>query len=508
MKTQILQLEAHDDAISTRDKMGWGQTSRIVLVWPKRGRILNRKLDLVLLQRHSIRMGAQVALVTRDTEVRFYASQLHIPVFKTLKQAKSTHWRTMRRWRSLPQRQTPRPDFQALREEVHPSRPSWAERPVARAGFFSIAILSLLALLAATLPGARISIAPHTQIQESSLHVAASPAYQHINLSGELPVQMKSIVVEGRDVLTSTGRVMVPENTASGYVRLTNLISDTVEVPRGFIITTLSSNGKAPLRFATSSDGRVPAGPGKYLSLPVRALSPGTQGNLPAGSLSAIEGPLGLSLASSNLLPTSGGTDRAASGPSSSDYRKLEEKLSRTLLGTALTELSAGLSNSDLVITPTLVLSDTLEKSFDPPFDSSLGIQPADELKLTLRAQFQLMVVSGADLRDLSNRVLDANLEKGYNAITGSLQIDQLSVPRLGDANTARWQIHIRRKVQLQVDAARVTNLVMGMPPEQARLALSKALPLDGDPILELIPSWWPRLPIMPFRIRIELNNR
>ena len=73
MKTQIIQLEAHDDIVSTRDKMGWSQTSRIVLVWPNKGKILDRRLDLVLLQRHSMLLGAQLALVTQEEEILFHA---------------------------------------------------------------------------------------------------------------------------------------------------------------------------------------------------------------------------------------------------------------------------------------------------------------------------------------------------------------------------------------------------------------------------------------------------
>ena len=66
MKTQILQLETYDDQVSACDKIKWSQADRILLVWPARGKILNRKLDLLLLKRQSIAQGAQLALVTRD----------------------------------------------------------------------------------------------------------------------------------------------------------------------------------------------------------------------------------------------------------------------------------------------------------------------------------------------------------------------------------------------------------------------------------------------------------
>jgi hypothetical protein len=70
MKTQVLQLDPHDDIISTRDKLGWKQTGRILLVWPRKGHVLTRRLDLVLLARHTASLGAQLALITRDPQVR------------------------------------------------------------------------------------------------------------------------------------------------------------------------------------------------------------------------------------------------------------------------------------------------------------------------------------------------------------------------------------------------------------------------------------------------------
>ena len=96
---EIIQLDEQDDIISARDKMGWIQTGRIILVWPDRGHELERRLDLVLLQRHSVSLGAKLALVTQDSEVQFNAKLLGIPFFESLHQAQSERWRVRRRRR-------------------------------------------------------------------------------------------------------------------------------------------------------------------------------------------------------------------------------------------------------------------------------------------------------------------------------------------------------------------------------------------------------------------------
>jgi len=76
MKTQLIQLDPSDDVISVRDKMGWSQTSRILLVWPEHGQILSRRLDLLLLQRHSTTLGAQLALVTQSPAMTALAKDI------------------------------------------------------------------------------------------------------------------------------------------------------------------------------------------------------------------------------------------------------------------------------------------------------------------------------------------------------------------------------------------------------------------------------------------------
>ena len=100
MKTQIILLEPHDDTISVKDKMEWSQTGRVVLVWPARAQLMDRRLDLVLLQRHSGFLGVQIALVTSDPEVRFNAGQLEIPVFRSVRKAQTGRWARKRRKRS------------------------------------------------------------------------------------------------------------------------------------------------------------------------------------------------------------------------------------------------------------------------------------------------------------------------------------------------------------------------------------------------------------------------
>ena len=92
MKTQIIHLESFDDVHSIKDQISWGQGDRIILVWPLRGQLLDNRLDLQLVKRHAQSRGMLLALVTSNNNIRQFASDLGIPVFRSLRQAKQLPW--------------------------------------------------------------------------------------------------------------------------------------------------------------------------------------------------------------------------------------------------------------------------------------------------------------------------------------------------------------------------------------------------------------------------------
>jgi hypothetical protein len=355
MKTQILQLEPHDDVISARDKMGWGQTGRVLLVWPKHGRVLARPLDLVLVQRHAHALGVQLGLVTNDREVQSNAREFGIPVFRDLNKAQRSTWRVPRRRRRLTLRPAtpeslrlenpashaddPTPDPATLRQAPAPGRE--LSIPI-RLGIFTLGLCALFSIAAILLPDARISLSPQTKLQYQSLAIKASRDVTAPRISGAIPARLLTVVIEGRDSLTSSGTSSLPDKAASGGLLFTNLTDTPISIPKGTVVRTL---GKNLVRFTTVQAANVPAGPGQTATLNAQALTLGTAGNLPAGRLVAIEGPLGPNLTVSNPLRTTGGANRAVPAPTRLDYERLSTRLMISLKQTALSELQAQLKS-------------------------------------------------------------------------------------------------------------------------------------------------------------------
>jgi hypothetical protein len=502
MKTQILQLEPHDDVISTRDKMGWGQAARIVLVWPKKERILVRKLDLLLLNRHAIKMGAQLALVTDDPDVRYNARQLAIPVFKNQRLAHNPRWRAGRRPPRTVERRRPRPDFAALRQEVYPSDTAWYNLSIARRSFHAISIFAGLILLSLVIPAASIHLQPQTLTQKMRIPVTAIPSAGAVNLSGEIPAHQIRFIVEGYEQIASSGSMSVPEKSSFGRVEFTNLTDKLINIPIGLVVTTLPENGQEPIRFSTTVAIDISAGGSALIS--VRSLVAGKGGNVPAGSIKAVEGPLGLSLSITNPAPTSGGSEQWVSVPTSQDARKLYERLDARLQEDAQKQLNNGHPVwGGFPIESSLTQVSVLEGIYDPPMQDETFKEPAATLKLTLRQEFQGLVVSNQDLQVMATRILDANLLEGYLPLPHTLEVVHLSSPLIDETQAARWRIDAQRKIQLVVNEQQVQELVRGLPIVQAISALQAVLPLDTEPYIQLAPQWWPRLPFLPFRIEV-----
>jgi hypothetical protein len=495
MKTQLIQLNPSDDVISVRDKMGWSQTSRILLVWPEQGGILTRRLDLLLLQRHSNQLGAQLALVTRSMTVREVAQELHIPVFQDSRQAQNTRWRG-RRWKPfIPRRPELFIDVCSLRLQRMQRKTGWTEHPIVRYSLFGISIMALLAVVLLFLPAARINLQPETEIQAITLPVSASTAYATVNLAGYLPAQIQRVVVEGRASLPTSGSILIPGDPATGMVLFTNLTNQVVRIPQGLIISTLDAN---PIRFFTTKAGVVAAGPGRTLSLQVQALVPGEKGNLVAGSLVAIEGELGLSLSVTNRSSTRGGTDVPAPAPREWDRQTLLRQLTTTLRNSALADLENNLAEGDLLLSTSLELTNTLEETYIPP-----GGLPGDVLELILRLEYQAMAVRNEALQALAVPVLDGSLADGLKALPETLTLVHTRFSKPDAEGIVHWTLNAQRSVVAEIPPADAIQLVVGQPVESAVKLLTSNLPLADAPQVELSPPWLPRLPYLPFRIHV-----
>jgi hypothetical protein len=517
MKTYIVQLDDHDDVISARDKISWSKARRILLVWPQKARVLERRVDLLLLKRHSQQLGAQLALVTRSSLVRVQAVELGIPVFTDAVEAQHANWRRTRGRRKYPRQKLQRPttspaDFREQRlAERRASQDDLFSRLGAnrwvRLGVFTFSVLAFLLMMLAFLPGAEIHLKPYRQQQQLTIAVWASPAVRAPSASGGMPAQTEVVTVEGRDQASSTGQASIPDRYATGQVLFTNLTDRAVEIPEGSVLLGITS---PQVDFMTTQAVQVPAGTGKSVMVGARALLPGSSGNLPAGKIQALQGPGGLSLAVNNPSATFGGSDQAGKLPTEQDYRALRKKLLENLQASAVEEMRARIKPDQRLLEGTIHLKSTVSEIREPPQG-----QPGDQLQLTLRIEYEAMIIDEADLQAVAQSALDANRKDDFDPVPGSLNITNASEPQLDltasaseaggslENQTARWSFRIERVLEARWNKTAVIRLIQGKGVSEAQKALEAKFRLAEAPLINLYPPWWGRLPFLPARIKV-----
>jgi hypothetical protein len=492
MKTQIITLESHDDLISVRDRLSWAKTPRILLVWPKFEKVTLRQVDLKVLQRHALALGAQLGLVTRTRQVRADAEALGIPVFESTGEAQRVTWPKLRRrkWRH----KKPEQSLREKREQVTAGgeAETWRSHAVTRIAAFSVGVLSVLAIVAVFIPRAQVNLKSVTEMQTVELSVNANPSVEAVFITGNIPAREKRIAVDGVQTITVTGEGAVPQSKARGTVEFRNLTQQVVAIPSGTVVST------SDIRFVTTEDGDVDAGVGKTLSLPIVAVEGGLAGNVEAETIHTIEGRLGLSLSATNPEPTTGGREFSSVQASDQDRTRLKALLMKNLEKTAREKFLDELNSGDLLFENTLKSTQILSEKYDPP-PGGVGTK----LTLTLQAEFTAQYASASDLTELATLAMNASLPSGFTPVSGAVTVKPLMNPIPGEDGTLHWSVRAEREITQSFDAVYVTELVQGLGIRKAQSNLERNLPSSSAPKIQLSPSWWRWMPLLPFRIEV-----
>ena len=491
MKTQIITLESHDDLISVRDRMSWAKTPRILLVWPKYEKVTLRQVDLKVLQRHALSLGAQLGLVTRARRVRQDAEALKIPVFESTGQAQRLAWPKTRRRKWL--QHAPRKDLREQREQVLIREEVWRLHPVARVGAFLLGVAAVLLLVALFIPRAQVVLHPQSKTQSVVLPVIAGPSIESVFITGSIPSREKRVIVEGTQTVIVTGQGVTPQSQAKGSVTFRNLTQQAVTIPIRTVVRTVDN-----IRFETTRAGEVPAGVDEVVELPVEAVESGRSGNVEGETIVVVEGRLGLSLSVTNAEPLTGGRETPSVQASDADRERAKEALLETLQSEARTLLAEELKAGDVLFDDTFAVSQILSEVYDPPAGAA-----GTKLTLTMQVEFLTLYADASDLTELAALALNASVPSGFAAASEALTLKPVTEPILNDDGFTRWAIRAERRIVQQVSSAQVTQMIQGISSRRAQSLLESSLPLEGAPQIKLSPSWWPWVPIVPFRITV-----
>lgn len=500
MKTQILQLETHDDVISILDKIGWTQTERVLIVLPRRRRILTQKLDLLRLKRHSQKRGCQIAFVTNDPLVKALAREVNLPIFHSIQKANQVEWPQETESRFSPAspaylNKKPLDEQIAALQAVRPSKSAQTLPLGIRLGWFTLALCAVTSILGVLAPSATIRLTPSVQQQNITIPIIATHRVQQSRISGEVPISMLSVKVSGEKTIKASGLLTLPKDFATGQVTLTNLTDQPIKVPAGTVLRTLDPK---PRRYATQETVLLKTNNEKAATVPIQALEAGSDQNVQPNEIKAVEGFLGLKIAVTNPKPVQGGSDIKASAPSEQDRQMLFQSLQAKLIEQARAKILSELQTGDLLLPDSTINIATLRQQYVPE-----KISPSDSLSLDLEIEVSFGVITRQSLIDFSDQILASSLPIGYQPLRDTFSAacqNQFTQTESGDYTC---NLNLHRKVQLRLDPEEIRSLVAGKSILKASQLLQQTYHLSEPAGIEILPAWFPILPLLPMRIEI-----
>ena len=511
-EVEYLHLDAADTVVTVRDRLSRLRGRRVLLIWPEAGVPLQRKLDLILVQREAYRRAIQLALVSADPRVRFHVAELNISCFETLEASASGRWKRGRQKVFLPRFHKPGKALQAeylaliaSRMARHRQRKPWrvaAERLLVLA--LLIAVLG--AVVYVILPSADVHVSLAQEEISALVDVVADRKADAINLvKGIVPAQVIRRSVETTVTMPTSGYLTLDGASAAGVVTFTNLTDAPVLIPPGAILGTSAGE---PILFQTVGEALAPAGVGRRVDATVEAMAGyrGDIGNVGPGMINTVLGALAEQVSVINLAAAAGGANRRVKIVAAQDHDNLLASARVQLQSIAFDEMRSALPESQVIIIESIRIAQ--EQKDWSVFSADIGTMTS-ELSLTMRAVVEALALDERFGRQVILAKLKAMKPAGYE-----LRPETLSYQRgpfvIGRSNELiSFTAAGSATVAANVDRDELRDALAGISLGEAQAYLASRPEIsDAVPAqIDIHPPGLRQMPTLPIRVRIHLRE-
>jgi|FLYN01.1.fsa_nt_gi hypothetical protein len=512
-KPEFVQLEAGDDATSVRDRLSFIRGQRVLLIWPEEGTVLTRKLDLVLVQREAMRRAIHLALVTHDPQVIQHARELNISTFDTIGASERARWKRGRSkvFTNRFQRPKDEPIPEELMEVASRIRAEEQEEARGRRRIVRAIVLVMLLGITATmayvvLPGAVIRLIPAQERIQVETQIIADPQALNVDVQNAvIPAITLRVEVEETGTVPATGTQDLADVPARGSVVFINQTSRRVEIPAGTIVSTSAGT---PILYRTTQAATVPGGVGQQLEVPIEALqeSAGSIGNVDAGLINVVGGELADLVTVRNLTPTTGGESRTLSAVSPNDQQRLLDTVRQQLQARAYTEMLPRLSETQFIIIETLRIAEEREDWMT--FSANPG-DVAESLTLTMRAVVEAIAVDEQFGWDIAFTQMQQQIPVGRGLKPETVSYERGPVLSIDANQRIAFVLIGSGLVSGQVNVGLLRERIAGRSLDEAQQYLLSEVDIEEGttPQITVSPDWFGRLPLLPMRINVELQD-
>jgi len=506
----------HQDTLSsTVARLSTAAGERILLIVPPQRSFT--AVELRVLRREALAQGVGLALVTSDATLRTLAARAGISTFRNRARAERARWRRLRpdagtKTRPASPAEPVVPYGAGLYNKRSPTRfqpipfrrafkrqpsPWWATL-----GLTLVLLLLLVGLIAGlmmVIPAATITLTPAAEPIQVTVALQAIQDAAADADAGIVPARALSAQVSGEARIPTSGRRMEPDVKATGTVALINRSEGALAVPAGTVVSTATGNN---VRFVTTAE--APLVPNGRATVPIEAMLPGPSGNVRAGTITRVEGPLALSLLVANDAGTSGGTLAQVGVVTEEDKEQLQSLLFDRLKEQAIEQLHQRVESGSFV--PPESVSYLM---LSPTFTPFVG-EVSPDLFLSMSVQVVGLVVDAYAGDAVAMDRLQAAMPPGTRLISDTVRYIPGSVV-VEDERTVAFSITAEGTLLRSIDVDAVRSAVLGMTPEQAAAVLAERFPLATAPEIKLGPDWLPyvvptNLPLLPWRVAVTVD--
>lgn len=504
----ILHLEPDDDSVTIRDRLTFVRARRVLLVWPASGTILPRKLDLLLVLRQATRLGMRLALVTADRAVIEHARDLHISVFASAEAAQRATWHRPRARVFVP----PHDDFaraelaDAILQQRASLPPAQAQRHNSlRWIAFLGSVLAVIVGFFVAAPSATVTLTPASRQVFETVQIVADPALTDIDIEGRrMPATVVTLQATSRVTVASSGRESAGASQAQGLVTFTNLTGGPLLVPYGTVVATSDTY---PVRFETVAEATLPSGDQGAVQVPIRALPEhsGTAGNVSPGAINRVEGDLAGQIAVTNPNATFGGAIQERSVVTADDHQRLLVLGRQQVLQRARDTLLYQLTGDQFLVPGSITIR--AERPEWTVFSAYVG-DAAESVTLDLRADVQAVIVDERQARQVAYASLAPYVQPGLEIAPEALSFARGDILSIAEDGRVTFLMTVSGSVAVAIDQEYVRSRTRGVSVGEARRRLEGELLLDPahPPRIATWPGWYPRMPVLPVRIAVEVR--
>ena len=468
-------IERDDDLAAVFGKIDAAGSPRVALIAPRGNHELGRRLGMRRLQRHLDLTGKDIILVTHSRVLRVRAREEGVPSVTSLK----------------------RVDFDRV------------DRPGLYLGWMTLRLPTLGALLAIAVfvasvvagaavlfwyvPTATVTVFVPAQTMAETIDITADRGAQEVNVENAVvPARRREISVQRTLPGPATGVSVKGVEHAAVGVTFANRGFQAVAVPKGTVV--VATNG---MMFTTGNDVNLPARFGATGEAVALAQQPGTQGNVPARSVTRVEGPLNAQVTVTNPNAAEKGTDHREQVVSDNDVQFLRTLAEAYLADAAKKEILRLYAESETVFGDSVKLEVT-----DAQPMPAVG-QPARYTEVQFTARASMLTAADEDLRriwvDRFRTKLGADkmlLEEHFKTTvekTGGLDpiFDRLPVT-----------LRVNVPVAPYVDPQQLARELSGKSRAGVERAVRERVQTDVPPAVEM-PRWAPWLPRKANRIAV-----